>query len=198
MTAHTQKASRTGRSRKGGGFFGLALIGLGLIVLGVVAFVLMAPPESGTPQAPRNSVIPAEVHFPAPELSLIDLDGNSVSLDGLRGNFVLVNNWATWCPPCLEEMPTLEAFYREHQGKGFTLVGIEAGQPAQQVADFVEEYGLSFPIWLDAEGEALRGFFNNALPSSYLIDPGGTVVLAWTGAISQAALEQYVTPILEE
>jgi thiol-disulfide isomerase/thioredoxin len=198
MTATPRKTSRTGRSRRGNGYIGLALIGLGLIVLGVVAFVLMAPPEAEALKPPVNSPIPAEVNFTAPQLLLEDLEGNTVSLEGLRGKFVLVNNWATWCPPCREEMPTLEAYYRKHRDQNFSLVGIEAGEPADQVTEFIEEYGLSFPVWLDAEGQALRGFFNNALPSSYLVDPGGTVVLGWTGAISPAALEQYVTPYLEE
>ena len=193
-----RKTPRAARARRGKDPLGFVLIGLGLIVLGVVAFVVMSPPQAEAPRAPVDSSAPVAVNFPAPQLELTDLAGNPVSLEGLRGKFVLVNNWATWCPPCREEMPTLEAYYRQHQDQNFVLVGIEAREPAAQVKEFAEQYGLSFSIWLDREGQALRGFTNAALPNSYVIDPEGVVVLGWTGAISQAMLEEYVTPLLEE
>jgi hypothetical protein len=77
-------------------------------------------------------------------------------------------------------------------------VAIESGEPADQVASFVKEYGMSFPIWLDPHGKALENFQNWTLPSAYAIDRGGIARLSWTGAINQPTLEQYVTPLLEE
>jgi thiol-disulfide isomerase/thioredoxin len=138
------------------------------------------------------------VNFASPSIELVDLGGKQASLADYRGRIVLVNNWATWCPPCRAEMPTLEAYYQDHKEQNFSLIGIEAGDPDGEVAQFVKQYGLSFSVWLDPENKALSGFQNNSLPSSYVIDEDGTVILAWTGAISREMLEKYVTPLLKD
>jgi peroxiredoxin len=138
-----------------------------------------------------------EVSRAAPELALEDLAGNPVSLSALRGQIVLVNNWATWCPPCRAEMPALEAYYREHRGEGFTLVAIDAGDPVSEVERFAQSLDLTFPIWMDRNSAALAAFNTTALPSSFVIDRQGTIRLAWTGAIDRATLERYVTPLIE-
>jgi cytochrome c biogenesis protein CcmG, thiol:disulfide interchange protein DsbE len=139
-----------------------------------------------------------EVSYPAPELSLTDLEGKPVSLQDLQGTVVLVNNWATWCPPCKAEMPTLQAYFEEHRKKGFTIVAIDAGDPVAEIVEFVQEYGLTFPVWPDASMKSIAAFRNPGLPSSYVIDRGGTVRLAWAGAVSREMLEKYVTPLLKE
>jgi peroxiredoxin len=175
----------------------MGLIGLGLLILGVAAFVLL--PKPGLPDdTPRSfAAIPAKVSFAAPELALKDLQGNPVSLAETRGQVVLVNNWATWCPPCKEEMPALEAYYKKHRDQNFNLIAIEAGEPAAEVADFVRQYRLTFPVWLDPGSTATTAFHNDALPSSYVIDTQGAVRLAWSGATDLKTLEMYVTPMLE-
>jgi len=71
---------------------------------------------------------------------------------------VLVNNWATWCPPCRAEMPTLQAYYNEHQHQNFTLVAIESGDHPSQVAEFTQQFNLTFPIWVDQEMKAIQKF----------------------------------------
>ena len=144
------------------------------------------------------SPLPGEVNFQAPELALENLGGDPVTLAELRGQVILVNNWATWCPPCRAEMPELEAYFRAHVDEGFLLVAINSGDTQEQVTAFVEEYDLTFPMWLDPTGLALDEFKNNALPSSYVIDRSGTVKFVWTGAVSLEALETYVTPLLAE
>ena len=197
------KNSRRSR-RKSSPPYAAIFVGAGLLILGVVAVLLLARPEqaSSSPDnsAPSNemSVVPASVNFPAPELSLSDLNGSQESLVDYKGQVVLVNNWATWCPPCKAEMPTLLAYYEEHKDEGFSLIAIEAGEPAEEVAEFVADYGLTFPVWLDPQNKALIAFQNQGLPNSYVIDRDGTVRLAWTGAISKSMLEKYVTPLLED
>jgi peroxiredoxin len=174
----------------------LIIIGSGLILIAIAVVVLVfggeVIPDAGT----ETIMAPASVNYPAPEIELVDLGGKPVSLAGLSGQVVLVNNWATWCPPCRAEMPALEAYYREHKDHGFTIVGINSGDSQDQVADFRGEYDLTFPLWLDPAGYALRAFQNNALPSSYLIDQNGMVRLIWMGAINLDVLEEYVTPFL--
>jgi cytochrome c biogenesis protein CcmG, thiol:disulfide interchange protein DsbE len=180
--------------------YAMLLVGAGLLLLGIVVALWLAWPDAGSTRAngASLSVVPVKVEYQAPELVLSDLDGQPVSLEDLRGSIVLVNNWATWCPPCKAEMPTLQAYYSQYQDQGFVLVAINAGDPAQDVQDFVREYKLTFPVWLDPQNAALQAFKNDALPSSYVIDRQGMIRLAWTGAISQAMLEKYVTPLLEE
>jgi peroxiredoxin len=129
---------------------------------------------------------------------LTDLDGKSVALADFKGQVILYNAWATWCPPCKEEMPTLEAYYQDHKQAGFVIVAIEDGQPVSEVAAFAESYNLSFPVWPDLKYVATTAFKTNSLPTSFVIDRSGTVRLTWTGAITRAVLEKYVTPIISE
>ena len=92
----------------------LILIGSGLIVV-AIAVIIFAPKDNGPLKMdPDVSRIPGEVDFPAPELALENLGGDPVTLSEFRGQVVLVNNWATWCPPCRAEMPELEAYFRAH------------------------------------------------------------------------------------
>ncbi len=170
---------------------------LGLALIGI-AIVALATPGSESQAADLSSVVPVEVSFAAPELSLQNLQGKTESLSDYRNAVVLVNNWATWCPPCKAEMPTLSAYHNEHSSEGFTIIAIEAGDPGEDVSQFVESYGLKFPVWLDPNGASLRAFGNGTLPNSYVIDRSGTVRYAWTGEISKAMLEKYVTPLLSE
>ena len=157
----------------------------------------MYSPASNT-NAGSSSVVPMEVNFAAPELSLQNINGKTESLAEYRSDVVLVNNWATWCPPCKAEMPTLSAYYNEHHADGFTIIAIEAGDPLQPVAQFAESYNLQFPVWLDPNGASINAFGNGNLPNSYVIDRTGTVRYAWTGEINEAMLEKYVTPLIEE
>ena len=172
----------------------LLIIGVGLLVIGAVALSFILK-DGGTEEF---SVVPSVVNFPAPEITLNDLNGQAVSLSNYHQQIVLVNNWATWCPPCKSEMPTLLKYYQEHNSQGFMLIGIEAGDSEREVAAFVDQYRLTFPILLDPNSKSLISFQNDSLPSSYVIDRSGTVVLAWTGPISKFMLEKYVTPLLEQ
>jgi cytochrome c biogenesis protein CcmG/thiol:disulfide interchange protein DsbE len=170
----------------------LVLIGLGLIILGLVAAWVVI--NRNLPA--ENSVVPSVVNFPAPELTLNDLNGREIKISDFREQIVLINNWATWCPPCKAEMPTLLKYFNSHSGQGFVLIAIDAGDPSEDVAKFVEDYHLPFTVLLDPDNQALIAFQNDSLPSSYVIDHLGNVVLAWTGPINQAMLEKYVSPLL--
>jgi thiol-disulfide isomerase/thioredoxin len=172
----------------------LILIGLGLVIIGLVSATLLIQKDPGD----EYSVIPSAVNFPAPKLVFNDLKGNKVNISDYRDQIVMINNWATWCPPCKAEMPTLSNYYQAHADQGFILFGIEAGDPKEAVANFVETYGLTFPVLLDPNSKALSLFHTDSLPSSYVIDHDGNVILAWTGPISGEMLEKYLTPLLEQ
>lgn len=171
---------------------------LGIVLIGI-ALLAMIKPKTATNAAgseSANSVVPYAVEYAAPELSLQNIKGKTESLADYRDNVVLVNNWATWCPPCKAEMPTLVAYHNEHTADGFTVIAIEAGEPVDLVSQFADSFQMTFPVWLDPGGESLRAFGNGTLPNSYVIDRTGTVRYAWTGEISKAMLEKYVTPLI--
>ena len=176
----------------------LLLLGLGLIL--IAASVLLFKRGAGAQTIPSDlSAIPAKANFPAPEVTLTDTRGESHSLRDYRGQVVLINLWATWCPPCKAEMPTLQAFYDKYRDEGFTIIAINDGDPTEDVLQFEEDYQLSFPIWLDPKYYATEQAFKTMnLPSSFVIDRAGTVRLMWVGAISRRMLDEYVTPIIKE
>ena len=176
------------------------LAGLGVLLLGGVSLIVVARQRADNALQPTDfSAIPAPVHYQAPEIALTDLNGIQRSLSGYRGQVVIVNLWATWCPPCTAEMPMLQEFYERHARDGFIVIAIEDGDPMGQVVAFVKDHRLTFPIWLDpAYTAADRIFKTSNLPSSYLLDRAGTIRLRWIGAISESNLENYVTPLIKE
>ena len=175
----------------------LVFVAIGLFLVGAAVILAMPRAQEEIAADGGASAIPAEVSFPAPELTLTALQGKTSSLTDHLGEVVLVNNWATWCPPCKAEMPTLQAFYEAHAAQGLLIIGIESGDPASEVTAFVKQYGITFPIWLDSLGKAVEAFDYYYLPSSYVIDRSGAVCLAWVGEISHKMLEKYVTPLVE-
>jgi len=145
------------------------------------------------------TTVPAQANYPAPELTLTDLDGITHSLADYHGQVVLVNLWATWCPPCKEEMPTLETYYNKYKEEGFTIIAVNDGDPTPDVIQFTKDYELTFPVWLDPTYIATEQAFKTLnLPSSFVIDKSGIIKLQWVGEINRQTLEKFVTPIIKE
>lgn len=180
-------------------------IGLGIILIGFAA-LLLAPKNDATSagsSSPEDeySSIPVPVDYEAPELTLENLAGEEESLADYEGTVVLVNTWATWCPPCKAELPVLEAYYEAHKDDGFVIIGINSQEPRKDVQNFIDTTDIAtitYPIWIDPQGAASVAFNSFSLPASFVIDREGTVKLAWTGAISRNVLEEHVTPVIEE
>jgi cytochrome c biogenesis protein CcmG, thiol:disulfide interchange protein DsbE len=175
--------------------FPLLLLGLGAVLMGTSVYLILkdaSPPSD-------FSTVPVEVNYPAPELSLTDTQGLSRSLADYRGQVVLVNLWATWCPPCKEEMPALQSFYNKYRDQGFVVIAINDGDSTPDVLQFVEDYKLTFPVWLDPTYIATeQGFKTLNLPSSFVIDRKGTVRFQWVGGITLKMLEKHISPLILE
>lgn len=129
----------------------------------------------------------------AVELILPDIDGQDRSLSEFRGKWVLVNFWATWCPPCIDEMPALELFHDAHKDRDAVVVGINMEDIGlAQLRAFVAEMFISYPILLaPADGATTLGRITG-LPTSILISPGGEVVARRLGPVSVAQIEQLI------
>ncbi len=173
------------------------LFAAGVFLIGAAVILVLSSNTESILQSDAYVRLPATANYPAPALTLTDLQGETVSLTDYLGQVVLVNNWATWCPPCKAEMPELLAYYEAHSEEGFVLVAIDSGEESEEVAAFVKAYRLTFPVWLDPRGESLDAFQNWNLPSSYVIDRDGIVRYSWTGPVNLQTLEEYVTPLLE-
>ncbi len=111
----------------------------------------------------------------APDFKLRTLDGKEVSLSDYRGKVVLINFWATWCPPCREEMPLFKRVYERYKNKGFEILAVSTDTSIDPVKKFVKEYKLDFPVLLDTDNiSSLYGI--QGLPTSFLIDREGKIV----------------------
>jgi len=178
---------------------GMIIVGVGIILIGVAALFALPGPAATADAAAGDeySSVPMPVEYDAPELTLKNLAGEEESLSDYEGQIVLVNLWATWCPPCKAELPVLQEYYEAHADEGFVIIGIDYGEPETIVAPFVETARLTYPIWLDETVRSGAAFKTGNLPSSFVIDRDGKVVLAWAGQISRAMLEKHVTPVIQ-
>ncbi len=125
---------------------------------------------------------------PAPEFAARTLDGGTLALSELRGEVVLLNIWATWCPPCREEMPALEALHRELAPRGLRVVGVSIDRAGAepQIRRFAEDLGITFDLLHDPEQQAPRTFRTIGVPETLLIDREGRLVHRWIGQIDPA------------
>ena len=117
-----------------------------------------------------------EVGEPAPDFRLETPGGELVSLSDFRGQVVVLNFWATWCTPCRAEMPEFQALWEEHQVQGDVVVlAVNLQEGREQVNGFIEDFGLTFPVVLDASGEVLDQYGLPGLPGTFFIDASGVL-----------------------
>ena len=127
----------------------------------------------------------------APAFTLLDPEGNVHRLSDFRGKVVLVNFWATWCPPCRKEFPELAKAYDEHNGD-FVIVGVDLQESPGDVRRFADEYGAKFPIVIDGDSSVSKAYRIIGLPSSYFIDQTGVLRDQFFGPLSRATIDEKV------
>ncbi len=151
-----------------------ALILIVLMAVGVGIIVLLQLKDSSFNPSAKP---PLGKGVPAPNFSLPGLEGNKVSLTDFRGKVVLLNIWATWCAPCVEEMPSMEKLYQELKGEDFELLAISVDESgAEAVKPFMERHKLGFPVLLDTKGEIKNLYQATGVPESFIIDKDGMIV----------------------
>jgi peroxiredoxin len=138
----------------------------------------------------------AEVGRAAPDFRLSQLGGGEVQLSDLRGRVVILNFWATWCPPCRQEMPEFVRIYSAKQGQGLEIVAVDLQEAESQVQGFVDEFGMRFPILFDRSGEVARTYRVNQLPVTLIIDRDGVVRSAKYGPVTPEFLQAELDKVL--
>ena len=195
---------------------GAGLAGVAAAMLGLFAILLLLPVAPGQASSPAplpsSFVLPSATDRPlasptpttsptasqatigvavgqlAPELALPSLDGHIIHLSDFRGHPVWINFWASWCPPCRDEMPRLEGVFVNHEPDGLIILGIAVRDAPVDARAFVKEVGVTYPIVLDEPGKVADRYGAVALPVQYWIDRDG-VVRGW--AFGELPLDQY-------
>jgi len=123
----------------------------------------------------------------APSYSAVDLDGEPVSLADLEGEVVLLNVWATWCTPCRQEIPELQALHEEHGAEGLRVVGVtvDSRSAESQIHDFIDRFGMTYDVWWDPDQTAVSTFGAMGVPLTVLIDREGRVAWRHLGAFQR-------------
>jgi peroxiredoxin len=133
-----------------------------------------------------------EVGALAPAIEGQAVDGEPVSLKGWRGQPVVVNFWATWCAPCLEEMPALQAAARSRPDVRF--VGVNAGEPVAAIRQWAEARGLEFPLMADGDGSLVRAYQVRGLPATFFIDSAGVIREVVYGPLASGQVMENLGP----
>jgi len=175
------------------------LLGLNIALLVVLvsaiwlAVWMMRRGEAPRPAPSAGDFLAAQaltVGTPAPNFRLPLLDGGEIDLSALRGRPVLVNFWASWCAPCRAEMPALERVAQSYEQAGLVVVGINQLEDPDTVRQFVQEFGISFPIALDRDGTVSRDWRVYGIPQTYLIDADGVIRKAWVGMVTEDSVSR--------
>jgi thiol-disulfide isomerase/thioredoxin len=151
--------------------------------------------------APLSSSPSPREGFLAPDFTLDTLDGKKVTLSELRGKIVIINLWATWCPPCRAEMPALENAYKQYKESEVIILGLNVtNQDSEKdIPSFVKEFGLTFPILLDRDGSVSALYQLRGLPTTYFVNRKGiirTVVVG--GPMNETFIRSKIEALLQE
>jgi len=143
-------------------------------LLGALALVLALAYRPAA--ADVQTLTPIRSAPPAPELVLLDLDGAEHRLRDYRGQVVVVNFWATWCPPCIREMPSMERAWQRLQDEGVVMLAVNVGEDADTVFTFLADYPVSFPLLMDEDATVTRAWPIRGLPTTFIVDRQGRLV----------------------
>lgn len=165
-------------------------------IVALVVGVLTAGAWLGLRLAP--DIFPVEVGSQAPDFQAVDLaTGDTVEMESLRGQVVLLNIWATWCAPCREEMPSMQRLHEQYRERGLRVVAVsvDVGGP-DVVRDFQRQMGLTFEIWQDQTQQIQRIYQTTAVPESFVINRRGEIVKKligphdWTSGVNSRLIER--------
>ncbi len=185
------RRERAAAQRKNGKVRSILLAVGGTLLL--VVIVLLSLQKTAA-----QNVVPARVGVGLGDFTLTDIHGKTVHLSDFTGSPVLINAWATWCPPCKAEMPLLNQYYQAHAAQGFVLLAVNAGDTQAEAAAFAEQNGLAFPVLLDPGTELLSLLGIRSFPTSVLVGRDGKVKTIHIGMFTRENIESEITPLLAQ
>jgi peroxiredoxin len=170
-----------------------------LLTLALIGLLLLSPLGGhAANQGPASTAkpIPLKAGAMTPDFKLKTPQGKSLSLRSFRGKPVLINFWATWCGPCVEEMHILQQIFQEWSAKGLIILGINEGDPVNKVTGFIQRYGIAFPVLMDDDQEVAHLFSVRYMPTSVLLDKDGVIQVVAFGGFETK--EQLVSRMLSK
>lgn len=173
---------------------------LTIVILGLSILWIYSSRVSGESSI-SSTLLSPQIGFEAPGFTLNTLDGQTISLSSLHGKVVLVNLWASWCPPCRAEMPALAKVYDQYREAGFVVLGVNTTYQDSEsdASTFVQTLGLEFPIVLDRDGAVSKQYQLLALPTSYFVGRDGTIRdVVFGGPMTEAIIATKIQSLLAE
>ncbi|MCG8569601.1 MAG: TlpA family protein disulfide reductase [Spirochaetes bacterium] len=134
----------------------------------------------------NNLIVKMNGDVPKEKVKFVDVEftnlkSQSKKLSDYNGKVILLNLWATWCPPCRAEMPSMENLYKRYQGKDFVILAVSVGETQQTVQNFVKNKNFTFPIFVDDKNQATSAYSTGSIPTTYLIDQEGYLIARFVG-----------------
>jgi len=169
-----------------------------LVLIASASWIMISADASDVSQS--ESAPAPQAGFPAPDFTLKTPTGESFTLSEVKGQAVLVNLWATWCPPCRAEMPAIQKMYDEYKDRGFTVLAVDMTYQDDPfaVVPFINEYGLKFPVLLDETSDTAQAYQIRSLPSSYFINRYGVIsAVVIGGPMSETLLRTNIEEALK-
>ena len=160
------------------------------IVLLLTALFLLSISAFGENQKKATPKVGYEIGNIIPDFSVTDLNGKSKNIKEFRGKTVMLNFWATWCPPCRAEMPSMEKLWNKSKNKNFVIIAVSVDQsPTSKVAEFIKTNKYTFPVFHDANGKLAEMFLIRSIPTTYIVDKSGVILSKTMGAEDWSKLE---------
>lgn len=175
--------------------FAWTLILIGTALLGTAWIIMSQEPVAQQVDASGLTEAPIAGYL-APDFTLNTIGGQAVTLSDLRGQPIVINFWATWCPPCRAEIPYFQAAATKYNGQ-VIILGVNQAESLVTVNPFVREFGMTYPVPLDENSTVSRLYSVSALPTTLFVDSDGIIQEVFPGIMSQAVLEDRIEQLLQ-
>ena len=154
-----------------------------------------APPAPAVQEPAPNVPVGTDIGERAPDFTLKDLQGNAISLADYRGRPVLLNFMHTWCVPCNNSAPRMNAAYEANQDKGFVILSVDVQEPPSATQAFIDKYDLKYPFVLDPDGKVLQLYGARGMPISYFLDANGVIQAVRPGELTREWIESTLAKV---
>jgi peroxiredoxin len=191
LTTNSSRRDKAAAQRRQERIRNILLIGGSFLIVAAILFASFG-------RSSAQNVVPARIGSALGNFTLTDIHGNTVHLSDYQGKPVLINAWATWCPPCKAEMPLLNKYYQSHRQQDFVILAVNAGDTREEAAAFASQKELAFPVLLDPGTQLLNQMAVSNFPTSILIGRDGKVKAIHVGMFTAESIEAEITPFLAQ